>query len=180
MDKKIILMQLFILSSLSISHANTPSYESLVCNDVNKPEFQQRLMDAINRIRSQERQCGQTTHTAVAPLSWNENLAQAARIHAQDIATHMQLTHIGSNGSTLKERLKLVGYPGHGGGENVARGQKSLDLVLISWLKSPPHCANLMQPKFQEYSIACAHENTEKAKPYWVQVFGITKKGTKK
>ena len=71
------------------------------------------------------------------------------------------------------DRPQTSATQGRGGGENVARGQKNLNEVLTTWLNSPMHCANIMNPKFTDYAVACTFDSTEKQKPYWAQQFGI-------
>ena len=39
------------------------------------------------------------------PLRWNPELAKAAKEHAEDIGSKGILSHEGSNGSTVKDRL---------------------------------------------------------------------------
>lgn len=44
------------------------------------------------------------------PLAYNETLAQAAQVQADDCAARGSCSHTGSDGSTIKERILRVGY----------------------------------------------------------------------
>ena len=142
------------------------------CQDLQDPAFQQAIVNTINQIRQQSRQCGQQYFSATTPLSWNNNLYQGALSHSQDMATHNFLGHVGSTGLDLKSRLKIYNSLGKANGENVASGQKTLNEVMTKWLASPLHCSNLMNPKFTTYAIACASDQSAKQKSYWTQQFG--------
>ncbi|HEY1023735.1 MAG TPA: CAP domain-containing protein, partial [Sphingobacteriaceae bacterium] len=77
------------------------------------------------------------------------------------------------NGKTVKDRIeaagyKLAGLQSYSYGENIAAGQRSIDQVMSSWIKSPGHCKNLMNPNFTEIGVAQANY-------YWVQNFGMRK-----
>lgn len=71
------------------------------------------------------------------PLALNPKLSEAARIQAQDMATHDFQDHIGSDGSTLADRFTRVGYPFIYGGENVFAYAQSVfsaeAAFLIDW-----------------------------------------------
>ena len=45
----------------------------------------------------------------LGPLRFNEGLARAARLHAQDLGPRGALEHVGSDGSRLSERLNRLG-----------------------------------------------------------------------
>ncbi|MDR2250237.1 CAP domain-containing protein [Acinetobacter sp.] len=142
------------------------------CQDLQNPVNQQVILNTINQIRQQSRQCGQQYFSATKPLSWSNNLYKGALSHSKDMATHNFLGHVGSNGLDLKSRFKLYNTLGKANGENVASGQKTLNEVMTKWLSSPLHCSNLMNPKFTTYAIACASDQSAKQKSYWTQQFG--------
>jgi hypothetical protein len=55
----------------------------------------------------------------VPPLSFNERLIQAARLHSGDMYTNEFQGHTGSDGSTLAQRLQRQGYAYSAAAENV-------------------------------------------------------------
>jgi len=44
------------------------------------------------------------------PLAWNATLANAAQLHAEDCYARGWCGHTGSDGSTMKERIRRAGY----------------------------------------------------------------------
>lgn len=157
--------------SFSVAQINQPT-ASIRCQDIQNPAYQQAILNAINEIRQHPQQCGGQHFPAVAPLKWSHALSQSAFAHAQDMAQHSMLGHTSSTGQDFRNRLKTQ-FKGHGGGENVARGQNSLNEVMATWLASPVHCRNLMHPNFTDYAIACTVDQSAKQKTYWTQQFGV-------
>ncbi|MEO0541322.1 MAG: CAP domain-containing protein, partial [Cyanobacteria bacterium P01_A01_bin.105] len=56
----------------------------------------------------------------VPPLRLSTQLGQAAQAHAADMARHRTLSHQGSNGSSMVDRIEATGYDYRAIGENVA------------------------------------------------------------
>ena len=165
-------------NSASVSpHPSVPqipkSPAEIHCQDLQNPAYQQAVIEAINQIRQHTRQCGQHSFSAAAPLNWNHPLYRSAFAHSEDMAQHQFLGHINSAGLDFKNRLKLSQFKGHGGGENIAKGQSNLNEVMATWLTSPAHCSNLMNAKFTDYAIACSVDPSAPSKGYWTQQFGI-------
>jgi uncharacterized protein YkwD len=104
----------------------------------------------------------------VAPLRLNDKLTAAAQRHAQDMATNRNLSHQGSDGSTMRSRIDDTGYDWMAIGENVAMGQTSPEAVMQSWMNSAGHRRNILNPDFQELGVGYAEGG---GRPYWVQVF---------
>lgn len=142
------------------------------CQDLQNPAYQQAVLDRINQVRQQSRQCGQQYFSAAKPLSWNNNLYKGALAHSVDMANHNFLSHVSSTGQDLRTRLKNYNALGKANGENVASGQKTLNEVITKWIASPLHCSNIMNPKFTTYALACASDQSVKQKSYWTQQFG--------
>ena len=95
------------------------------------------LLAAHNKVRAEEK---------LPPLKLNDQLTQAARGHARDMAEHNKLTHEGSDGSDPKTRIKRAGYVYQEIGENVAAGQEAVAEVMRTWIESPPHRENILGP----------------------------------
>lgn len=139
-------------------------------NEVVPGEWRQQLA----AVRSQGRRCGDQTYAAAEPLQWDERLALAASRHSRDMATHGRLSHTGSAGETLAERLDDAGYSPRAWGENVASGQPDAESVLADWLASPGHCANLMSPDFTRFGVAVARGDG--GRPYWTLVLAAPRR----
>lgn len=130
------------------------------------------MLDAVNIARASSRSCGGQRYAAAPALKWSCPLATAASRHSRDMATHDFMSHIGSDGLKLGDRVSAVGYSWSAIGENVAAGQRSVDTVMQSWLQSPGHCANIMNPAYRDLGAAFAASGNSRYSPYWTQVFG--------
>lgn len=128
------------------------------------------VLGLVNDARSTGYDCGSEGVFGPAPsLSWNDKLGRAAQGHANDMASNDFMSHTGSDGSTAAQRITREGYEWSAIGENVAAGQASPQEVMQSWLSSPGHCANIMDPSFVHMGIARAQGGSYGV--YWAQTF---------
>ncbi len=132
----------------------------------------QRVLDLVNQARATPRNCGDRAFTAARPVRWNDTLAEASRLHAEDMARHNYLSHSGRDGSDPAQRVERAGYRYRAIGENIAGGQMKPEDAVAGWIKSPPHCANLMDPAFTEMGVAFAVDPKSDMGVYWAQAFG--------
>jgi uncharacterized protein YkwD len=116
------------------------------------------------------RRCGNDHFAAAPPIGLDATLGSVAEMHARDMARHGRMAHEGSDGSTPAQRLTRAGYGWRTVAENVAAGDTSADAVMRTWLASPGHCANLMNPDVREMGIAWAFEPSSPKGTYWVQL----------
>lgn len=136
------------------------------------PAVGARVLALVNEARSAARRCGRKRFEAATPLSGSAALDRAALAHARDMAARSRMEHKGSDGSTPAERATRAGYGWRRIGENVAAGQPTPEQAVAEWLKSPRHCANLMDPAFTEMGVGFAADARSVAGIYWAQVFG--------
>lgn len=136
------------------------------------PAVGRRVLELVNQARAQPRECGAQKYPAAGPLRLNETLSRAAAGHSEDMAGKGFFSHDGSDGSTALVRVTRTGYAGRAVGENIAAGQTTPEAAVEGWIKSPPHCANLMNPVFTEMGIAYAVNILSPTGIYWTQVFG--------
>jgi uncharacterized protein YkwD len=132
----------------------------------------QKLLAQLNTARGQARQCGGQSFAAAAPLAWNATLGTVAQDHSRDMANNNYLDHKDGDGRTPGDRAELSGYSGQLVGENIAAGQDTVGKVVDGWLASPGHCANLMNPQYQELGAAYATDPKSNAGIYWTAMFG--------
>jgi uncharacterized protein YkwD len=133
----------------------------------------QRILALANAARQQARNCGDKAFAAAAPLAWNQALGQAAQLHSEDMAQHHYFQHVQPDGSVPAERATRAGYRWRLIGENIASGQRTPEEAVASWLDSPGHCANLMNPRFTEMGAAYAiNPQNDNRTAFWTQVFG--------
>jgi uncharacterized protein YkwD len=97
-------------------------------------------------------------------------LLKAARDHTTRMAARDVLAHE-LDGKGPEERLADVGYRHAGWGENVAMGQRSAGEAIATWMDSPGHRANLLNPDFRQIGVGIA--TNARGQRYFTQVFGI-------
>ncbi|WP_149087025.1 CAP domain-containing protein [Pseudomonas prosekii] len=132
----------------------------------------QKLLELLNAARAQPRQCGGQAFAATTPLAWNAILGGAAEAHSRDMANNNYFDHKDRNGGTPGDRAELAGYSYQQIGENIAAGQDTIRKVVDGWIGSPGHCANLMNPQFQELGAAYAVDPKSDSGIYWTAMFG--------
>jgi uncharacterized protein YkwD len=132
----------------------------------------QRVLDLVNQARATPRSCGSRNFNAARPVRWNESLAVASRLHSEDMARNNYFSHSGRDGSNPAQRVERAGYRYRATGENIAAGQMDADEAVAGWIRSPGHCANLMNPAFTEMGAAYAVNRRSEMGVYWTQAFG--------
>jgi uncharacterized protein YkwD len=130
------------------------------------------ILKLTNAARAQPRRCGARNFGPAPPVHWNAQLAAAALAHSRDMANSSNLSHRGSDGTQVAERVSREGYRWREVGENIASGQGAAEQAVAGWLASPPHCEAIMTPGFVEMGAAYAIQPQSEATIYWTQVFG--------
>ena len=130
-----------------------------------------RVIDLVNDARLEGRRCGRERFAPAPPLVAAKALNAAAAEHARDMARKNYFEHRGSDGSQPRDRVQRAGYRSRLTGENIALGPESAEEVVAGWLASPGHCANIMEPRFEDIGVALA-TGRKRGQIYWVQTFG--------
>jgi len=130
-----------------------------------------RVLELINDARRQARSCGREKFPATTSLKQAAKLERAALAHVQDMAARNYIGHQGSDRSKPADRATRAGYAWVSIAENVAAGQTTADEVVNTWLASPGHCANLMNPRYSDTGVAYAVDPASEKGIYWAQVF---------
>lgn len=139
---------------------------STACGSADLPAA---MLAAVNARRAAAASCGSAgSFAAAGTVAWNARLASAAQGHAADMAAHASLSHTGSNGSSLVDRLASAGYAWSATAENIAYGSTSVAGVMSLWMGSAGHCANVMGSAYTAIGAACA--SAADGTPYWVLV----------
>jgi len=132
-----------------------------------------RILALVNQVRAAPRHCGAILYGAARPVVWNETLTRVARAHSEDMARRNYFDHDSPDGSTPSQRVRRAGYAYLGTAENIAAGQATADAVMADWVRSPQHCANLMDPEYTDMGIGVALDRNSRHGAYWTQVFGM-------
>lgn len=127
----------------------------------NSDTFDQQILDLVNQERAK---------VGADSLRINEQLDQAADLHTQDQANMDKMSHTGSNGSTMAERIQDAGYQYSTAGENVASGYLDAEAVVAGWMGSEGHRANILNSSFEELGVG--YGTSADGSTYWTQVFG--------
>ena len=123
------------------------------------------LLQLVNDARQKGCKCGSAWYGSAAPLSWNDVLEKAAFNHSTDMNGKGFFSHTSSTGMGAGPRLTAIGYNWKAYGENIAQGYTDEREVVAGWLKSPGHCANIMNKDYREMGVANVNG-------YWTQDFG--------
>ncbi len=150
------------------STASTPVHEPEGCTPT---ADQQAMLTLVNEARAAARNCGDEAFGAAQPLTWNCQLADAARVHSQDMSGNNFFSHTGSDGLKVSDRVTATGYSWRAVGENIAAGYSDESQTVTALLGSPGHCANIMNPDFREFGSAVAFTDRVVYPSYWTQVF---------
>lgn len=109
----------------------------------------------------------------ISPLVENPTLAYAAQLKANDMADKGYFAHNSPDGKTPWHWFKEGGYEFLYAGENLAVNFNESSEVVLAWMNSEGHKANIMNDKFTEIGIAMApgyYNGRESI--YVVQLFG--------
>jgi uncharacterized protein YkwD len=93
------------------------------------------------------------------PLAYNETLARAAQVQANDCAARGSCSHTGSDGSTIKERILRVGYDPASWAECWAirpTPQEAIDIWMDEEPPNDPHRRTLLTTWLTEVGIGVA------------------------
>ena len=135
-------------------------------------EREEEVLFWTNVARGEARSCDAEFFEATGDLVMQPQLREAARCHTLDQAVNDFLDHVGSNGSSLADRVDATGYFWYLLGENVAAGYDTAESVVQGWIDSPGHCVNLMEPLFTELGVGFAINPNTQYGTWWTQNFG--------
>lgn len=101
-------------------------------------------------------------------LRGNAQLQRAAQAHADWMARNGLMSHTGAGGSRFSDRIRSTGYNLCYGAENVAYGQRSAEHVMYSWMTSPGHRKNMLNPNVVDAAVASAVDGVGQV--YWAML----------
>jgi uncharacterized protein YkwD len=112
---------------------------------------EKQAFDLINKKR---------TEAGLESLVWNEEIAELARLHSQDMADQKYFSHRGSDGSMVDDRADKLGINNWSAiGENIAfeRGfDDAANFAVDRWMDSPAHKQNLLDKRWKESGMGVA------------------------
>src|ERR1700694_112428 len=144
-----------LLSTLSLSsYAQTiPTLES----------EEWAFLTLINIYRAQH---------GAGPLQVSVTLENSSLWMSNDMATHNGSSHTDSLGRDPYTRMVAFGYSYYPWGENIAGGFGTAQSVFNTWVHSPPHQQNMVNPAFVVIGIGRAYNSGSPYGWYWTTDFG--------
>lgn len=143
MKKKRILIVLALLLALALGTAQAEGFLDGYASSV---------VDEVNMERASR---------GLGTLRIDAELTRAARVRAQEIA--QKFSHTRPDGT----KWRTVSSSAYG--ENIARGQKTVDKVMAAWMSSQGHRQNILRASYGSIGVACLKVGSIY---YWVQLFG--------
>lgn len=122
------------------------------------------LMSQVVTMTNQQRHahgCGQ--------LVVDQDLVVASERQSWYMAATRRFGHLGWGGSTFEARAHVAGYP-EPAAENIAWGYRTAREVMVAWMASPAHRANILDCTTR--SIGTGVTYAADGTPYYTEVFG--------
>src|SRR5437588_4041945 len=135
-----VLLLLLVLALLFMGSAQTAI----------SPE-QSRLFDLVNQERQKQ---------GLPKLQWDDHLAQSAEAHNRLVIARDELSHQFPGEPPLGERVGSTGLRFNAAGENLAYAP-TIEEVHTGLMNSPPHRANILDPKYNAVGFAIIPLNGE-------------------
>ncbi|UYV36941.1 CAP domain-containing protein [Rhodobacteraceae bacterium D3-12] len=133
-----------------------------ICASVLSAEPVREVVQLTNAFRAQN---------GLGALAISPVLEAVAEGHGRDMAKKGFFSHKGSNGSSVGKRAKRKGYRFCLIAENIAKGQRTPQEVMQSWITSKGHRSNMLQRKAREIGVI------REAGNIWVMVIGSPRGG---
>ena len=95
----------------------------------------------------------------------HRDLMAAAEAHARDMARNSFMSHTGTDGSNVGQRVRKQGFCYRYVNENIATGFRHPEPVMTGWYNSPGHKRNSLSRKATHYGFAAVDRS-------WVLVLG--------
>ena len=129
------------------------------------------LLAAVNREREAK---------GLSPVRTSPILERAAQGHADDMLARGYYGHASPEHTMVLGRTREAGYVADSVGENIAKGQRSVDEVMAGWMASKEHRKNILNPMFTQAGFGIAlGRMPEGDEVLWVQVFGRPRAGAR-
>jgi len=117
----------------------------------------------VVRLANEER-----AQLGIAPLEMHPDLMRIARFKSQSMADLNYMAHHGVYGAPW-DLMRAFGFIPGSAAENIARGQRTPEEVILSWMNSPGHRANMLNSAYNVIGVgAYADEN---GTILWTQMF---------
>lgn len=135
-----------------------------------KPQgFKSLQADLVAQLNAERRKRG------LATFVYSPTLGSAAQTHACDNARRHSISHEGSDGGRLQNRLRRVGYDYRAASENTGRGFSTGSRAVEWWMHSPGHKKNILMHQTREVGVGIAMSAAPDSRMHWILVMGAEK-----
>ncbi|WP_327110978.1 CAP domain-containing protein [Streptomyces sp. NBC_01341] len=125
--------------------------------------LQRNLESSVVALVNQERR-----RHGLPLLKEDARLRSSARAHSEDMARRGFFAHLSPDGSSPADRMTRHAHP-RPGGENIAMGQQQAAAVMVAWMNSPGHRANILHGDFGSIGVGV---HIGSPGHWWTQNFG--------
>ena len=138
-------------------------HDTITVNVVAPPydQWKQDVLELVNKER---------TANGLSLMNWGTTCEGAANLRAREIVT--EYSHTRPDGSEWSTACPI---PTSGGksGENLNAGNAAVTpkTTVISWMNSPDHRANILNPEYTRLSVGIVYDPESQYKTYWSQFF---------
>ncbi len=144
------------------------NYENTICESQKDFTLEHQVFDLINKQR---------VRSGLSVLEWNDDIAEMARQHSENMANYKFFSHTDLKGLMVNDRADASGIKKWQAiGENIAynRGYENPALFAVErWMQSPSHRENLLSNRWKESGIGIAV--TADGTYYFTEVFILRK-----
>jgi hypothetical protein len=120
----------------------------------------------------------QRIQNGLAPVKMDSELSQGAALKANDMFAKNYWAHFAPDGTSPWDFFSQAGYHYLYAGENLARDFATSDQVVLAWMNSPTHRANILNGKYQEMGLAIVNGKLGDDETTLIVEFFGTKQGT--
>ena len=121
-----------------------PSQKIKIPNIDNVKNVENEVLNLVNKERQK---------AGLKPLEMDWELARVARMKSQDMAQKNYFSHQSPTYGSPFDMMKNFGIQYKLAGENIASGQTTPAAVMVSWMNSSGHRANILKPEFTHLGV---------------------------
>lgn len=130
---------------------NIPKTDTAVVN------YENEVVRLVNEIR---------VKNGLNPLISDWELSRVARYKSQDMKDNNYFSHTSPVYGSPFNMMKKFGISYKIAAENIAKGQKTPQAVVNSWMNSSGHRANILNPSYKKIGVGYVASGN-----YWTQMF---------
>ncbi len=111
------------------------------------------------------------TAAGLRSLSVNAQLAASAQGHSDDMACHNLLSHTGSDGSSIHDRMVAAGYS-PSNWEEIIFGGGAAQQAFDWWMQDKPHREAILDPNLDDFGAGYSYVANSEYSGYFTVDFG--------